>query len=65
MKSFQGAAIAKLAKIHDLSKKARIRLEILDFIQSHPISVTCHWYGITRSTVYRWKKKESQKHEKP
>ncbi|NSW75578.1 MAG: transposase, partial [Candidatus Atribacteria bacterium] len=52
-----GVPIAKLAKIHDLSKKARICLEILDFAKDHPVSVTCRRYGIARSTFYRWKRK--------
>ncbi|WP_427365496.1 helix-turn-helix domain-containing protein [Candidatus Caldatribacterium saccharofermentans] len=52
-----GSSIAKLARIHGLSKKARIRLEILDFAKTHPVAVTCRRYGIARSTYYRWKKK--------
>jgi len=50
-------AIAKLARIYGLSKKARIRLEVLDFAKTHPVAVTCRRYGIARSTYYRWKKK--------
>jgi transposase len=50
-------AIAKLAQVYGLSKKARIRLEVLDFAKTHPVAVTCRRYGIARSTYYRWKKK--------
>ncbi|MBC7218171.1 MAG: helix-turn-helix domain-containing protein [Candidatus Caldatribacterium sp.] len=48
--------MAKLAKIHGLSKKAKIRLEVLDFARNHPVAVTCRRYGIARSTYYRWKR---------
>ncbi|MBC7218013.1 MAG: transposase [Candidatus Caldatribacterium sp.] len=54
---FGYASLAKLAKIHGLSKKAKIRLEVLDFARKHPVAVTCRRYGIARSTYYRWKKK--------
>ncbi|MBC7218434.1 MAG: helix-turn-helix domain-containing protein, partial [Candidatus Caldatribacterium sp.] len=53
---FGYASLAKLAKIHGLSKKAKIRLEVLDFARKHPVAVTCRRYGIARSTYYRWKR---------
>jgi len=33
-----GSSIAKLAQVHGLSQKGRIRLEVLDFTQTHPVA---------------------------
>ena len=50
-------SVKELAGIKDISREARVRLEFLDFARSHPVTVTCRRFGISRSTYYRWKKR--------
>jgi len=52
-----GSSIAKLAQVHGLSQKGRIRLEVLDCAQPPPCGRHLRKIGIARSTYYRWKKK--------
>jgi len=33
-----GSSITKLTQVHGLSQKGRIRLEVLDFTQTHPVA---------------------------
>ena len=43
--------------INDISREARVRLTVLEFAKTHPVSVTCRRFGISRATYYRWKKR--------
>lgn len=42
-------------RVKELSKEARVRLEFLEFSKTHPVTVTCRRFGISRATYYRWK----------
>lgn len=42
-------------RIKELSKEARVRLEFLELSKTHPVTVTCRRFGISRATYYRWK----------
>lgn len=41
--------------IKEISKEARVRLEFLEFSETHSVTVTCRRFGISRATYYRWK----------
>jgi len=45
------------SRIKEISKEAKVRLKFLEFARTHPVSVTCRRFGISRSTYYRWKKR--------
>ena len=49
----------RLAKIPELSKQARQRLQWFRYYQSHGrnASLTCRHFGISRQTFYRWKRR--------
>ncbi len=49
--------VKRLVGMKDVSKEAKVRLSFLDFAKSHPVTVTCRRFGISRSTYYRWKKR--------
>jgi len=38
-----------------LSREARVRLQVLEYARTHPVTVTCRRFGIARSTFYRWR----------
>ncbi len=40
-----------------LSREARVRLQVLDYARTHPVTVTCRRFGIARSTFYRWRQR--------
>lgn len=41
------------------SREARLRLQILEYAESHSVAATCRHFGIARSTYYRWKARYS------
>lgn len=49
----------RLAKIPDLSRKARQRLKWFDYYNSHDQNarLTCRYFGISPQTFYRWKRR--------
>lgn len=49
----------RLAKIPELSKEARRRLQWFKYHQSHErnASLTCRHFGLSRQTFYRWKRR--------
>lgn len=56
---------ARLASIPvTLSKRARQRLKWFDYYYSHDqnASLTCRYFGISRQTFYRWKRRYHPKH---
>ena len=48
---------ARLPSAPSLSREARRRLKILEYAQTHTVSATCRYFGIARSTYYRWAKR--------
>ena len=55
-----------LAKIPELSKAARQRLKWFDYYGSHGhnATLTCRYFGISRQTFYRWKRRYDPKNLK-
>jgi len=51
-------------KIADLSREARVHLQFLEFAKTHPVTVTCRRFGISRATYYRWKARFNPKNLK-
>ena len=45
-----------------LSREARVRLQVLEYARTHPVTVTCRRFGIARSTFYRWRKRFDAQH---
>ena len=43
----------------DLSQKARLRLRWFDYYRAHgnKAALTCRYFGISRQTFYRWKRR--------
>lgn len=56
VKSVLAYPVKRISKIRDISRKAKVRLQVLEFAKEHPVSVTCRRFGISRSTYY-WKKR--------
>jgi len=54
----------RVARIPELSKKARQRLKWFDYYNSHNHNarLTCRYFGISPQTFYRWKKRYDPKH---
>jgi len=48
-----------LARVPELSKKAKQRLKWFDYYESHSHNgrLTCRYFGISRQTFYRWKRR--------
>jgi len=49
------ARSARSAPPVTLSREARVRLQVLEYARTHPVTVTCRRFGIARSTFYRWR----------
>lgn len=54
----------RLASIPELSKQARQRLKWFDHYESHGHNarLTCCYFGISRQTFYRWKRRYNPHH---
>ncbi len=54
----------RLAKIQELSREARLRLQWMDHYEAHErnASLTCRHFGISRQTFYRWRKRYDRHH---
>ena len=65
MRIISGAVsgVSRLARLQELSKKARQRLKWFDYYNSrgHNARLTCRYYGISPQTFYRWKKRYNLK----
>ena len=50
---------ARLARLTELSREARQRLKWMDYYRAHGgnASLTCRYFGISRQTFYRWKRR--------
>jgi len=55
---------SRLARLQELSKKARQRLKWFDHYNSHGHNarLTCRYYDISPQTFYRWKKRYNPRH---
>lgn len=52
---------AGLARLPKLSKEARQRVKWFDFYRTHgSVSITCRYFGISRKTFHKWKKRYSK-----
>ena len=51
--------VSRLARLHELSKKARQRLKWLDYYNApgHNARLTCRHFDISPQTFYRWKRR--------
>ncbi len=47
-------AAARLPSAPTLSRAAKLRLQVLEYAQTHSVSATCRHFGVARSTFYRW-----------
>jgi len=49
----------RLARIREVSREARLRLQWMDYYQAHGrnAALTCRHFGISRQTFYRWKRR--------
>ena len=56
---------SRLARLQELSKKARQRLKWFDYYKScgQNARLTCRYYGISPQTFYRWKRRYNPKQE--
>ena len=56
----------RVARIPELSKKARQRLKWFDYYNTHNLNarLTCRYFGISPQTFYRWKRRYDPKHTK-
>ena len=56
----------RVARIPELSKKARQRLKWFDYYNTHNLNarLTCRYFGISPQTFYRWKMRYDPKHTK-
>ena len=45
-----------------LSREARVRLQVLEYARTHPVTVTCRRQGHARATFYRWRKRYDPHH---
>ena len=50
--------VSRLARLQELSRKARQRLKWFDYYNSHAHNArfTCRYFGISPQTFYRWKR---------
>ena len=57
---------ARLARIPELSRAARQRVQWLDFYRAHSnnAALTCRHFAISRQTFYRWKRRYDPRHLK-
>ena len=66
MKIISGAVpgVSHLARFQELSKKARQRLKWFDYYKSRGCNarLTCHYFGISPQTFYRWKRRYNPRH---
>lgn len=48
-----------MARLREVSKEAKLRLEWMDYYQAHGrnASLTCRRFGISRQTFYRWRRR--------
>ncbi len=51
--------VSRLARLQELSRKARRRLKWFDYYNSHAHNarLTCRYFGISPQTFYRWKRR--------
>jgi len=56
--------VSRLARLQELSKKARQRLKWFDYYNSrgHNARLTCRHFDISPQTFYRWKRRYNAKH---
>ena len=49
----------RLARLRELSREARLRLQWMDYYEAHGrnAALTCRHFGISRQTFYRWKRR--------
>ena len=49
----------RLARLREVSKEARLRLQWMDYYQTHGrnAALTCRHFGISRQTFYRWRRR--------
>jgi len=45
-----------------LSREARVRLQVLEYARTHPVTVTCRRFGIARATFSRWRTRDDPHH---
>jgi len=66
MRIISGAVpgVSRLARLQELSKKARQRLKWFDYYHSHTHNarLTCRYFGISPQTFYRWKRRYNPRH---
>jgi putative transposase len=50
---------SRLAKLQEVSREARLRLQWMDYYKAHGnnAALTCRHFGISRQTFYRWKRR--------
>lgn len=50
-----------LARVRELTREARIRLQWMDYYEAHgrKVALSCRHFGISRQTFYRWKRQEA------
>lgn len=53
--------LTPLSSIKEISREAKVRLKFLEFFKDHSVSLTSRHFGISRSTVYRWKRRYNPK----
>jgi transposase len=55
---------ARLARVPELSRMARQRLKWMDYYEAHGrnAALTCRYFGISRQTFYRWKRRYHPRH---
>jgi transposase InsO family protein len=51
--------VSRLARIQELSRAARLRLQWMDYYEAHGrnAALTCRHFGISRQTFYRWRRR--------
>ena len=56
--------VSRLARLQELSKKARQRLKWFDYYNSRGLNarLTCHHFDISPQTFYRWKRRYNPRH---
>ncbi len=49
----------RLARLREVSREARLRLQWMDYYEAHGrnAALTCRHFGISRQTFYRWKRR--------
>ncbi len=66
MRIISGAVprVSRLARLQELSKKARQRLKWFDYYNSRGCNArrTCRYFGISPQTFYRWKRRYNPRH---